>query len=138
MGEEGNTPHHCYFWIATLVDGSVIPEYDFDNLKHNHVRDLPVEFVTKFSWYPVSLTMIERVQDMFNEILVLPFSQQIHTINISLVEGERLRIHPVWRNTASFIGHDGMEVKYALFKNLKNNNVEGFWVKEDGSITQEE
>ena len=56
-------PRHCYFWIATLPNNQVIPEYDFDNQIHNKTRDLPLELVLRFCWYPVTMTMIERVKE---------------------------------------------------------------------------
>ena len=129
----GVTPRHCYFWIATLSDGSMIPEYDFDKPWHNRVRDLPVDFVTKFSWYPVTLTMMDRVFDVFDEELQLPGCNSIHSIDVDLVGGERLRVHPVWRNDIVFFGHGSVMTFYALFKILSDGEISGFWVDENGN-----
>ena len=129
----GVTPRHCYFWIATLSDGSMIPEYDFDKPCHNRVRDLPVDFVTKFSWYPVTLTMMDRVHSVFDEDLQLPGGNGIHSIDIDLSGGERLRVHPVWRNDIVFIGHGSVMTFYALFKVSPNGETMGFWIDENGN-----
>jgi hypothetical protein len=133
-----NTPRHCYFWIATLSDGSVIPEYDFEEPCHNMPRDLPVDFVSRFCWYPVTLTMIDRVYSVFGEWLVLPFDGRIHTLNIDLEDGERLRTKPVWRNTKSFLGGSGVTVKYALFKTTKDKEIVGFFLDEHGQKINED
>lgn len=128
----GESPHHCYFWMATLSNGNVIPEFDFENEKHNKVKDLPLEFVTQFSWHPVTLTMIEKVKRAFNEDLDIPVSERSHTVHIFIREGERLQPHPVWRNTISFLGHGRTTVLYALFKTDKKGNVVGHWLTENG------
>jgi len=124
-------PRHCYFWIATLNNGSVIPEYDFDNQCHNKVKDLPVEFVTMFSWYPVNLTMVSRVKNIFNELLRLAVDTKIHTLNIDIEKGECLNVYPVWQNDINIrMGH---MVYYALFKQDKTGrNLEGYFINEYG------
>jgi len=135
--EENIVPRHCYFWMATLINGKVIPEYDFENEQHNKTRDLPVDFVTRFSWYPVTLTMLQRVKDVFDEDLKLPLNTRIHTIDISIDNGERLRVHPVWRNTLTFLGKGNNSVRYALFKVSPSGETKGFFITELGERLKE-
>ena len=129
-------PHHCYFWIAHLTNGKIIPEYDFENQIHNKVKDLPINKIQKFSWYPVTLTMLVRVKKTFNEDLKISVSDKIYSLPIYLNRGERLRTHPVWRNILSFGGQVGCKTLYALFKNTKNG-IEGFFINESGEKVEE-
>jgi hypothetical protein len=137
-GVEGCPPRHCYFWIAHLTDGTVIPEYDFDNQRHNRPRSLPLDFVTKFSWYPVNLTMLVRVKQVFDEDLKLAIDTKIHTVDIDLESGEQFNNHPVWRNQIRFVGRQGTFTKYALFKTKKNGDIEGYFIDETGIKIDEE
>jgi hypothetical protein len=133
-----NIPRHHYFWIAQIDnhDTSVIPEYDFDNLKHNHTRDLPLDRVSRFCWYPVNSTIKDRVWEFFHEKLENSVDERIHCININLEEGERLRVHPVWRHDISFLGNNSVTTLYACFKTNKTGEVIGFWVKDDGTVLE--
>jgi hypothetical protein len=135
--DDGEPPRHCYFWIVHLTDGQVIPEYDFDNQQHNKVKDLPLDFVTKFCWYPVHLTMLVRVKQEFDENLRLATDDKIHTLDIGLNKGEKLNIHPIWRNTVSFLGGGGVKVKYALFKLDKDGKQIGYFIDEQGNKVEE-
>jgi hypothetical protein len=132
--DETNTPRHHYFWMAHLDDHKVIPEYDFDNLQHNKTRSLPVDQISRFCWYPVNSTMRERVWEFFHENLECAVDKQIHCININLEEGERLRVHPVWRHDISFVGKQGVTTMYACYKVSPFGETFGFWVKDDGTI----
>jgi hypothetical protein len=136
---DGDTvPRHRYFWIATLTNNNqVIPEYDFENLRHNRTRDLPVDKITRFSWYPVTLTMKERVWEFFHEELNISGDTIFHQIDIDVEDGERLRCHPVWRHDISFMGGSGVTTKYALFKTLKSGVVEGFFIDDNGRKSSE-
>jgi len=134
---EGATPSHCFFWIAALNNNNVIPEYDFDNGKHNRLKDIPTEFIMRLSWYPVNKTVAEDALLVFNEKLNIPNTTQIFTINVDLESGERLRTHPTWRNDITFIGEYKMETTYALFKTKKDGTIEGFWIDKDGNVIKE-
>lgn len=125
-------PCHCFFWMATLRSNRVIPEFDFENLVHNHVRDLPLDEIMRFCWYPVSLTMLERVWEFFHESLRVAKSEQIFCLNIDLDVGERLRVHPVWRHDMVFRGIGGVTTRYACFKVSPGGETMGFWVDDDG------
>ena len=134
---EGVAPSHCFFWIVTLSNNNVIPEYDFDLGKHNKLKEMPIDFITKMSWYPVTKTIMEKAWSYFGEILFQPNVNHVHSLNINLNEGEKLRIHPLWRNDITFIGKSKIETIYALFKTKKDGTIEGFWIDKDGNVIKE-
>jgi hypothetical protein len=137
-GDGEHQPRHRYFWIATLTNNNqVIPEYDFENLRHNHTWDLPVDKITRFSWYPVTLTMKERVFEFFHEELNISSDTIFHQIDIDVEDGERLRCHPVWRHDISFMGGSGVTTKYALFKTTRDGVVKGFFIDDNGQKSSE-
>ena len=132
--DEGFTPRHRYFWMAHLTDGSVIPEYDLINRRQNKTRDLPLDFVCRFGFYPVTPKLAKQVKKFFGEILQ-PCYLPRYEIDINLTRGDRLRVHPVWRNLSCYIGNKQcVTTKYALFTVKKDGSVTGFFVNEDGEM----
>ena len=130
---EGTTPSHCYFWIATLTNNSIIPEYDFNKHEHRKASSLMVDHVKMFSWYPINLDMLIKIKQEFNEDVKLAISDKVHSLAIDLENGECLRVHPIWRNTLNFTGSPGSSTSYALFKTTPNG-VRGYFINEDGGI----
>lgn len=133
---EGQSPRHCYFWIATLTNNLVIPEYDFDKCRHYKAKELLTDYVKMFSFYPVNLDVLVKVKDVFDEDLKLAVDDKVHSISIDLDNGERLRTHPIWRNDLSFLGSHGVTTKYALFKTTEDGD-KGFFIDETGEILTE-
>ncbi len=130
---EGTTPSHCYFWIATLTNNSIIPEYDFNKHEHRKPRSLMVDHVKMFSWYPITLGMMAKIKEEFDIDVKLAISDKVHSLAIDLENGERLRVHPTWRNTLNFTGQPGSSVMYALFKTTPDG-VKGYFITEEGEI----
>lgn len=129
--KDGETPRHCYFWVATLPDGKIIPEYDFENNKYNHTKNLPTKAIVKFSWYPVTFDIALDAHMQFSHWLKIPQDKNIHSLEIDIAEGERLQIHPVWRNIKCFMGNKPPEIKYCAFKTTKQG-IQGFFLTEKG------
>ena len=133
-GGRGTPPLHSYFWIATLTNNTIIPEYDFRKGIINKARNLNIDYVKMFSWYPVTMDMMIKVKKEFNEDVKLAISDKVHSLAIDLEYGERLRTHPTWRNDISFLSGGGSTTKYALFKTVKNVGAVGYFINEKGEI----
>jgi len=132
----GVNPLHCYFWIATITNNSIIPEYDFNKGVINKARDLNIDHVKMFSWHPITFNMLVKIKQEFNEDTKLCISDEVHSLAIDLKDGERLKTHPTWRNTLTFMGNGGVSVKYALFKQTKDGD-KGYFITEEGEMVKE-
>ena len=132
----GTQPLHCYFWIATITNNSIIPEYDFNKKEINKARDLFVDHIKMFSWYPITLGMLIKIKKEFNEDVKLAINDEVHSLAIDLDNNERLRTHPTWRNDISFLGGKGTTIKYALFKTT-DEGIKGYFITEKGEMVKE-
>jgi len=46
-------PEERFFWIAYYSDGSIFPQFDFDTYSENLFKDIDLNKLRAFSWFPL-------------------------------------------------------------------------------------